>query len=221
MAGIALVSQYTGSGEKENANLVASQMLSLSIIFGMTIAVSGYISTPYLIPFITNASSLTETASTYMRLIFLGTPFMFISFTFQSILSAKGDTVTPMFVNFITVTFNIILDPFLIFGWYISPRLGVSGAAIATIISQGISAFISMYILFKGTRGVKITLKEFSLQKKWLGKILKIGLPSALGHSTAALGFVMLMAIIGRMKDPETVVAAYGIGDRLISIFLS
>jgi len=218
MAGVALVSQYTGSGEKKNANLVASQMLSLSVIFGLIIAIFGYISTPYLIPLVTNAASLTKTATIYMRLIFLGIPFIFISFAFQSILSAKGDTITPMYINFITVTLNIILDPFLIFGWYRFPHLGVMGAAIATIICQGIAASISIYILFKGTKGIKITLKGFYLQRKWVEKIFKIGFPAAIGHSATALGFVIIMAIIGRLKNPEVIIAAYGIGDKLINI---
>ncbi|TFG91028.1 MAG: MATE family efflux transporter, partial [Candidatus Atribacteria bacterium] len=125
IAGVALVSQYTGAGEKKNANMVASQMLSLSIIFGLIVAVFGFLSTPYLVPLITKSAAVTRTAITYMRLIFWGIPFMFISFTFQSILSAKGDTITPMYINLFAVTLNVIFDPFLIFGWWRFPHLGV------------------------------------------------------------------------------------------------
>jgi len=195
MAGIALVSQYTGAGEKKNANMVASQMLSLSIIFGLIVAVLGFTLTPYLVPLITKSATVTRTAITYMRLIFWGMPFMFIAFTFQSILSAKGDTITPMYINLISVTLNVILDPFMIFGWWRFPHMGVMGAALATIICQSIVAFISLFLLFKGTKGIKITLNALIPAWKWLEKILKIGLPAALGNSTTALGFVIVMSV--------------------------
>ena len=72
IAGVALVSQYTGAGEKKNANMVASQMLSLSVIFGLIIAVFGFILIPYLVPLITKSASVTRTAITYMRLMMWG-----------------------------------------------------------------------------------------------------------------------------------------------------
>ncbi|TFG91461.1 MAG: MATE family efflux transporter, partial [Candidatus Atribacteria bacterium] len=218
IAGVALISQYTGAGEKKNTNLVASQMLSLSIIFGLIIAIFGFILTPYLVPLITQSATVTRTAITYMQFIFWGIPFIFIVFTFQSILSAKGDTITPMYINLFTVTLNLILDPFLIFGWWRFPHLGVVGAALATVICQGIAASISLYLLFKGTKGIRITLNGLIPAWKWLKKIFKIGLPAAIGHSTTAFGFVLVMAIIGRTNNPETVIAAYGVGDKLINI---
>ena len=113
---------------------------------------------------------------------------------------------------------NVILDPFLIFGWWRFPRLGVLGAALATIICQGIAASISIYLLFRGTKGIKITINGLIPAGKWLKKIFKIGLPAAIGHSTTAFGFVLVMAIIGRVNNPETVIAAYGVGDKLINI---
>ena len=218
IAGLALISQYTGSGEKENANTIASQMISLSIIFGLIIAIFGFILTPYLVPLITKSATVTRTAITYMQLLFWGMPFVFIAFTFQSILSAKGDTITPMYINLFTVTLNVILDPFLIFGWWRFPHLGVLGAALATIVCQGIAASISIYLLFRGTKGIKISINGLIPIWKWLKKIFKIGLPAAIGYSTTALGFGLVMAIVGRVNNPETVIAAYGVGDKLISI---
>jgi len=94
----------------------------------------------------------------------------------------------------------------------------VLGAALATVICQGIAASISLYLLFKGTKGIKITLNGLIPVWKWLKKIFKIGLPAAIGHSTTAFGFVLVMAIIGRVSNPETVIAAYGVGDKMINI---
>jgi putative MATE family efflux protein len=218
IAGIALISQYTGAGEKENANLVANQLLSLSIIFGLIVAISGVIFTPQIVPLITKSATVAKSAIIYMRLIFLGIPFMFISFTFQSILSAKGDTVTPMYINLFTVSLNLILDPFFIFGWWRFPYLGIKGAALATIICQGISAFIALYFLSKGIKGVKTSINHLIPTWKWLNKIFKIGLPAAIGHSTTALGFILVMGIIGRVNNAEAVIAGFGVGDKTINV---
>ncbi|MHA1268086.1 MAG: MATE family efflux transporter [Candidatus Helarchaeota archaeon] len=87
----------------------------MSIIFGLVVSISGVLFAPQLVPLITKSATVSKSAIIYMRLIFLGMPFIFIAFTFQSILSAKGDTVTPMYINFFTVTLNLILDPFFIF----------------------------------------------------------------------------------------------------------
>jgi len=218
IAGVALISQYTGAGENENANLVANQMISLSIIFGLIVSISGFIFTPQLVPLITKSATVAKSAIIYMRLIFLGMPFIFIAFAFQSILSAKGDTVTPMYINFFTVTLNLVLDPFLIFGWWHFPYLGIKGAALATIICQGISAFIALYFLSRGIKGIKISINCLIPAWKWLNQIFKIGLPAAIGHSTTALGFVLVMGIIGRVNNAESVIAGFGVGDKMINI---
>lgn len=218
IAGVALISQYTGAGENKNANLVANQMLSLSIIFGLVVSIFGVIFTPQLVPLITKSTTVVNSAIIYMRLIFLGMPFIFIAFTFQSILSAKGDTVTPMYINFFTVTLNLVLDPFLIFGWWRFPYLGIKGAALATIICQGISAFIALYFLSRGIKGIKVSITYLIPVWKWLKQIFKIGLPAAIGHSTTALGFILVMGIIGRVNNAEAVIAGFGVGDKMINI---
>jgi len=218
IAGVALISQFTGAGENDNANLVANQMLSLSMIFGLFVSIFGVLLTPQLVPLITKSPTVANSATAYMRLIFLGIPFIFIAFTFQSILSARGDTVTPMYINLFTVSLNLVLDPFLIFGWWRFPRLGVEGAAIATIICQAVSACIALYLLIRGIKGIKMSLNHLVPSWKWLYQIFKIGLPAAIGHSTTALGFILVMGIIGRVDQAEAVIAGFGVGDRMINI---
>ena len=218
MAGIALVSQYIGAGDKEKANFSASQVLSLSIIFGVIIAVIGVVFSPVFARLITKNAEVVNNAVLYLKLIFLGMPFMFIAGVFQAILSAEGDTVTPMYVSLITVTLNIVLDPFLIFGWWHFPKMGIRGAALATVVCQGIAAVIALYILFKGKKGIEIVLKDLIPDFSWMKKILRIGFPAAIGNGTSAFGFLVITGIIGRVQNAEVALAAYGVGDRMISL---
>lgn len=218
MAGIALVSQYIGAGDRKKANFSAGQVLSLSIIFGVVIAIVGVIFSPIFAHLITKNVAVVKNAVLYLELIFLGIPFIFITAVFQAILSAEGDTITPMYVSLITVTLNIILDPFLIFGWWRFPKMGIQGAALATIVCQSIASIIALYVLFKGKKGIKVTLKDLIPDFSWVKRIFKIGLPAAIGNGTSAFGFLIVTAIIGRVSNAEVALAAYGIGDRIISL---
>jgi len=217
-AGVALISQYTGAGMREKADLSCGQVYSLSFVFGVIIGGLGYILSPRLLPLITHSREVTDVAILYIQVIFLGMPFMFASFLFASVLQAYGDTVTPMLVSGATVLLNVILDPLLIFGLGPLPKLGVLGAALATVTCQTISSVIAFYILFKGKRGVKLRLSYLRPKLRWISKIFKIGLPAAIGNSGTAFGFVVLMAIIGRVPNAPIALAAYGIGDRIIHL---
>ncbi len=217
-AGVALISQYTGAGMRDKADLSCGQVYSLSFVFGVLIGGLGYILSPRLLPLITQSRGVTEVAIIYIQVIFLGMPFIFASFLFASVLQAYGDTVTPMLVSGVTVLLNVILDPLFIFGRGPMPKLGVLGAALATVICQTIASGIALYILFKGKKGVKLRLSHLRPQLKWVSKIFKIGLPASIGHSGTAFGFVVLMAIIGRVPNAPIALAAYGIGDRVIHL---
>jgi len=218
IAGVALISQYTGAGDHEKAEFSASQVMSISLLFGLFIGVLGFFLMPFIASLVTHVKDVSNIAVLYMKTFFVGIPFIFASFTFQQILSAKGDNVTPMQVTIITVIFNLVLDPFLIFGWWFFPRMGVQGAALATVIAEGIAACIGLYMLFKGSKGIKITLKHMVPDFAWFKKIFKIGFPAAIGSSTTAFGFLVLTGIIGRTVNAEVALSAYGIGDRLVNI---
>lgn len=217
-AGSALISQYTGAKRSEQANLACSQIFSITFLSGIVIGIGGFFFSPYLLPLLVRASEVTDVATLYIRVIFLGLPFMFAPFLFYFSLAAYGDTITPMIVNGGAVLLNIVLDPLLIFGPGPLPRLGIFGAALATVISEGLASIAALVILFRGKRGLKLELRYFRPQLNWIKKIMGIGLPAAVGQSGTALGFVVLMAIIGRVENATVALAAYGIGDRVFSL---
>ncbi len=134
----------------------AGAYLTLASLFGTAVLAIGVIFSPLLAGFITKDPATVKAASVYLRIIFLGMPFIFVTSVFDMLFSAEGDTVTPMYVNFITVVLNIFLDPLLIFGLWGFPKMGIAGAAVATVICRGIATVISLYILFSGKKGIKI-----------------------------------------------------------------
>ena len=218
MGGVALVSQYRGAGLKDEANRSAGQLISVMIIFSILIAIVGYPATPLILNLLGLGESISQGAILYTRIILLGMPFEFIAFGIESIFRAYGDTKTPMKVIGLAVTLNIILDPILIFGYSIFPRMGILGAAVATLISYGFAGFIGLYLLFSGMFEIKVKKKDLRPIRDEFSRIAKIGLPASIGQAGSALGFFILMYIIAQIPDAEMVLSAYGIGNRIINL---
>jgi len=108
-------------------------------------------------------------------------------------MQASGDTVTPMRITLFFRVFHAIISPFLIFGIWIFPEMGVTGAATANVISQGLGGIISFYILFSGRSRLQMTLRNFSLDFTIIWRIVKIGIPGAIMSTERAFADMILM----------------------------
>ncbi|HHN81409.1 MAG TPA: MATE family efflux transporter [Methanomicrobia archaeon] len=217
-AGIALVSQYTGADNIEEAEKSAGQVISISMLIGTAIALIGFMISPFIVGSLGLEPDVSLLSTEYMRLIFLGLPFMFGSFTFGFIMRAYGDTITPMLVDGFAVTLNIILDPLLIFGIGPFPEMGIAGAALATVLTQSCATLIALYLLFAGRVGLKLAPHHLKLERAKVRKILHIGLPASIGQSATGFGFFILMYVIAMLPNDTIALAAYGIGDRVVNL---
>ncbi len=218
MAGVALVSQYTGAKKPKEANLAAGQVLSISLFYGAAMAVIGFAASPLIVHSLGVEQEVFELSVLYLRIYLAGSPFVFSLFMFGFILRAYGDTLTPMIVQGVSVILNIILDPLLIFGWGGFPEMGIAGAAVASVFSQSLAAFLGLYLLFHGNLGIEVKLSYLKPDKEKIKKILTIGIPASIGQSGTAFGFFILMYVLARVPNSTVVLAAYGIGDRLIGL---
>ncbi len=218
MAGVALISQYKGADMTREANKSAGQVISSMLIFSSIVAVIGYFSSPFIIGLLEVDEEIAQGAILYIRIIFLGLPLEFIAFGTESIFRAYGDTITPMKVIGVAVIFNMVLDPLMIFGVSIFPKMGIMGAAVATLISYGLAGFVGLYLLFSGRYGIRIRARYLIPIKKEVVRIIEIGLPASIAQAGLWIGFFLLMYVIAMLPDSTLILASYGIGDRIISI---
>ncbi len=218
-AGISLISQFFGAGDKKMAARSAGNLLSFMFLVAVSISGFGFLLSPIFLQWMSVPPDVYPLAVQYIRVIFIGVPLTFIGFAFNITASSLGDTRTPTYIGIVSSLLNMVLDPFLIFGWAGFPRLEVIGAAVATITSRTLVSIIGLYLLFHGYKGLKIHLGDLRVESWWIRKIIHIGTPLAIQRSSTALGFTIMMSLVSMYGS--AVIAAYGIAIRIIDIIQS
>lgn len=214
----ALVSQYTGANRLKEANLAFNQFAALAMVTGVVLGVVGYLISPWFLRILVHDPSIADAASSYLEIIFLGLPTMILPGLFFSTLSATGDTLAAVVVNGAGALLNVGLDAVFVLGWGPVPRMGIVGAAYATVICQGLVT-IAFFILFAKGRGfLRLRLEDLRPRWEWMKRGLEIGLPAGVGQTATAFGFTIMTAVIARLPNPQATLAGYGVGDRLLGL---
>lgn len=216
IAGSILVSQFKGRQDQEQVNVVAGQTMSAMLVMSILVSIMGYaLSDPVIHLMVRNAdTALVEQAVVYLQWTFIALPTLFIFAVYQSLMRGVGDVVTPLYIVLGTVMLNAILDPFFIF----SLKMGVSGAAVATLCTQSLAALAGFWLMFTGRAGVQLHLSEMVPRWDILKRMFMLGLPSSVEQSSRALGITMMAFLVANY--PTDVVAAYGVGSRVLGFVI-
>jgi len=190
------VSQSLGAGDHMKARKFAGNAVTLVISLSVAYGVLTYLLAPHLISFFNLENrSVSGAATSYLRIIALGSILYYSNPTFSGIFNGAGISKLPFRLNATGLIFNLILDPFLIFGIGPFPKMGSDGAAIATIISQGI-VFLLFTIKFK--KNNSLLEQEWIIGKPswhYISKIFSLGTPVAI-HSILFASFAMVLTRI-------------------------
>lgn len=216
IAGTVLIAQYKGKGDARMMNHVAAQTFLMVFVVSLLLSVPGYIFSEPIMRLVGAEPEVLPQATSFMQMTFIGFVFVFGFFVFESLMRGLGEAKTPMYIVMLTVLINFVLDPLFIFGYGPVPAMGVSGAALATMITQAIATIIGFSLLMRGTVGIHLRWRDFRPDPAFIKKAFFIGLPSSIEQSTRSLGMTaitMLVAGFGTLA-----VAAYGIGMRLLML---
>ena len=215
---IALVSRAIGEDRADAAGHTAGQSLLLSLIFG---ALSGgvglWIAEP-AIRLLGADSGITAAGGQYLRILLMGSVTTYLLFTANSALQGAGNTVTPMQAMLTANIINIILDPLLIYGIGPLPRMGIQGAALATILAQALACWISLRKLHCTDGLPRIHPTHWKLDVPLCRRILRIGIPGTGQMLSRSLMNAVMMNLISGYGT--IAIAAYGTGMRFHMILL-
>ena len=187
-----LMARYYGAKENDNIHELVHTSVLLSLISGTVLIVIGIILAHPLLMWMGTPADVIDQSVLYMRIVFLGMPAMLTYDFGAGILRAIGDTRRPLVYLTAAGVINACLNVFFVvcFG------LGVAGVAIATIISQYISAFLVIRCMIKSDATYKLSLKELRIYKSKLNQIVRIGLPAGIQGAVFNISNVLIQSSI-------------------------
>ncbi len=194
MGGQVQVAQCIGRGERDRAHGFAQAAVQLATLMGMAYAVLSLVFTRQMVAFFQLTDPEAQTAALSYTKIACGLiVFSFLTLTMTGLYTAQGDSKTPFLANLIGLVTNMILDPVLILGPGPFPKLGVVGAAIATVTAQAIVMMMILGVLIQKKenvlKGIRLTAK---IPKEYLGGLCRIGIPTAIqGMAYCAISMVL------------------------------
>jgi len=211
----ALLSRALGQKNAERVNQVAVNGLLLALLSYLLVLVAGLLGIRAYMRTQTDIESIVNYGITYLNICILCSFGVFVEITFERFLQATGRTVYSMITQLTGAITNIILDPILIFGLLGFPKLGIAGAAWATVIGQCVGAVVAVTLNHFKNPEVHLRLRHIRPNGRLMGEITAISIPSIIMSCISSLTcFVMNMILIAYSS---TAVAVFGVYFKLQS----
>lgn len=212
----ALISRSLGERRNDLANRYAMQGLLLELIsYLIFLGVGLFAAGPFIAAQAAGDSAILDYGTTYLTICCVGSIGFFIQITMERILQSTGRTMYTMATQSIGAVINIVLDPILIFGLLGAPKMGVAGAALATIIGQLIAGALALLFNLKVNHDVRLHPKLLRPDGESIRQILAIGIPSILMVSISSIMVFCLNKIL--IVFNATAVAVLGVYFKLQS----
>jgi putative MATE family efflux protein len=210
----AMVARRIGEKDPEGAAVAGVQAITLGLIVSLLVGLPCFFFAPNLLRLMGASPEIVATGSGYTRICLGGSTAVLLLFLNNAIFRGAGDAAIAMRLLWVSNIINLILDPCLIFGWGPFPRLGVTGAALATLIGRSIGVFYQFYRLLKGTERIHILARQVRVQWSVLWRLMRVSvtgiLQFAIAH-TSWIGLVRIVSLFG-----AAALAGYTIAIRIV-----
>ena len=211
----AVLSRALGAKDERSVSKAASNGLFLMLLCAAAFMLLGATCSRLYFEAQTDIAEIVEGGVMYTGIVTVGCLGLFMQILFERLLQSTGRTVLTMYSQLVGTVINIVLDPILIFGLLGMPRMGVAGAALATILGQWISAAVGLTMCLRKNPEVKLTLKRFRPEGAMLRRILSIGVPSVIMQSIGSVMTFLMNQIL--IAFSPTAVAVFGVYFKLQS----
>lgn len=207
-----LTSQYLGAGHYREMKSSVYTFLITFAVFSTLLAILGFAVNPTVLRLLKTPDNIMADAVSYLQIYFVGLPFMFMYNILSANFNALGRSKIPLFLLIFSSVLNIILDLWMVGGL----NLGVVGAAIATVIAQGIAAVISFAILMRLLSAYAVEGKVQRFRRDMFATGVKVAIPSIIQQSIVSIGMLLTQSAVNQFGS--SALAGYSAGSRLESL---
>ena len=210
----ALMGRALGAGLRERVDKVANNGVFLAVVGFVISALLGLTCSDLFFRSQTQVESIIQMGNDYLRIVTIGSLGMFCQIMYERLLQGTGRSILSMYTQGLGAIINIILDPIFIFGL----KMGVAGAAVATIIGQFCGCALAIYFNHKKNTDITLSLQGFRPNWRLIGEIYAIGLPSVIMIAIGSvMTFLMNKILITYHAAHETAATAFGVYFKLNS----
>jgi len=210
----AMVARRIGEKDPEGAAVAGVQAIFLGFIVSLAIGLPCLVFAPNLLRLMGATPAIVAVGSGYTRICLGGSCAVLLLFLNNAIFRGAGDAAIAMRLLWVSNIINLILDPCLIFGWGPFPKMGVTGAALATFIGRSIGVAYQFYRLLKGTERIRILARQVRVQLDVLWRLIRVSLTGILQFAIAHTSWIGLVRIVSTFG--AAAVAGYTIAIRIV-----
>lgn len=209
-----VISRKLGQQKREDASSAAANGIFLAILSFMAFAVFGLFGSRFYFELFSDNQVVINMGTSYVTICLAFSLGIFIQVTSERIMQSAGITIYNMITQLIGAITNIILDPILIFGLFGFPKMGIAGAAVATVTGQLLAMCISIYFNYTKNHEVRLNFKGFKPEMEFIKEIYKVGAPSIIMQS---IGSVMVMGLNVIIASSQAAISVLGVYFKLNS----
>ncbi len=214
MSTTAMVARRIGEKDPNGAAISAVQAIFLGLLLSVALGVPFFIFAPRVLALMGASPAIISTGVNYTRIALGGSGVVMMLFLNNAIFRGAGDAAIAMRLLWVSNILNLILDPCLIFGLGPFPKLGVTGAALATFSGRSVGVLYQFYRLAKGTERIHILARHMRLQGTVLWRLVRVSITGVLQFLISQASWIGLVRIVSLFGAPA--LAAYTIGIRII-----
>jgi putative MATE family efflux protein len=214
MSTTAMVARRIGEKDKDGAAVSAVQAVFLGLIVSLALGLPFFVFAPRLLALMGASPTIIASGANYTRIALGGSGVVLMLFLNNAIFRGTGDAAIAMRLLWVSNILNLILDPCFIFGLGPFPKLGVTGAALATFTGRGIGVLYQFYRLGKGTERLQILSRHLRLNSVVLWRLIRVSLSGILQFLIGQASWIGLVRIVSLFGAPA--LAAYTISIRIV-----
>lgn len=211
----AVVSRALGAKDTKGVNRAATNGIMLMFICGLIFMLGGATLVRPYFEMQTDIEEIVTSGIDYTSIVMMGSMGVFMQILFERLLQSTGRTMLTMFSQGVGAIINIIFDPIFIFGYFGFPKMGVAGAAYATILGQWVAALLGLILNIRKNPEVSINMRGFRPHGATIRLILSIGIPSVVMQSIGSVMTFLMNQIL--IAFSSTAVAVFGVYFKLQS----